>query len=295
MTIIPPRVMASVALDIFSMETAEYHGKTYDAFLLCVDRHSGWMVARPCTKDGLTGEVAAHLMLETSWGEFGIPSTIMSDQGPQFANAWWKTMCARLGIRQAFSQAHRPQANGRAEVAGKVVKDTMRRLLLDKTVVMTWVEALPRALRIYHDTVNPLTNMSPYQIVFGRTRAKAGLPWQPDTICEDAEDFFCRMDETDRKIAEILNEHHAKEETRINAQRHPCKKFNVGDWVWVRRPPTVGGVGLKSLWHGAYFVVAQNGENSYQVKNDDNTLADVHATQLAKCVWEPLGNLPGKH
>ena len=50
---------------------------------------------------------------------FGIPAIITSDQGSQFVGQWWRTMCARLGIRQAYSQAYRHQANGRTEVAGK--------------------------------------------------------------------------------------------------------------------------------------------------------------------------------
>ena len=91
------------------------------------------------------------------------------------------------------------------------------------------------------------------------------------------------MWETDIKVAEILNEHHQDQQKKINEKRHPCTKYDIGDWVWVKRPPAVGGVGLKSLWHGAYRIVAQNGEDSYQVKNADSTLTGVHATQLARC------------
>ena len=126
-----------------------------------VDRQSGWMIARPCSKLGLTGERAAHLLLDYGWGEIGIPSLVMSDQGPQFLNQWWAVMCSRLGIRQAFSQSHRPQANGRAEVAGRVVQDLLRRLQVMQHI--NWFEALPRVLRIHHDMVDlplgcPLTN-----------------------------------------------------------------------------------------------------------------------------------------
>ena len=81
MTPIPPRVMSSVALDVFSMPSVEWRGKVYDAFLMCVDRHSGWMLVRPTRKEGLTGEEAAHLLLDNGWGEFGVPSVIVADQG----------------------------------------------------------------------------------------------------------------------------------------------------------------------------------------------------------------------
>ena len=41
MTPIPPRVMFSVSLDVFSMPKEMWEGVAYDAFLLCVDRHCG--------------------------------------------------------------------------------------------------------------------------------------------------------------------------------------------------------------------------------------------------------------
>jgi transposase InsO family protein len=115
-TIVPERFMASVAMDLFSMPEVTWQSQQYDCYVLMVDRLTGWMVARPSLKKGLTGEKAAHLFIDGSWGELGIPNTITSDQGSQFVSQWWLTMCSRLGARSAFSQAHRPQANGRAEV-----------------------------------------------------------------------------------------------------------------------------------------------------------------------------------
>ena len=96
-------------------------------------------------------------------------------------------MCARLGIRHAYSQAYRPQANGRAEVAGKTLIGLLRKMNTDGTV--NWVEALPRVLRIYHDTPGE-SGISPYQIVFGRERHLAGAPYEPLRECESANVFL---------------------------------------------------------------------------------------------------------
>ena len=121
MTPVPDRFMASVCLDIFSMPATEWLGQPFDSYLLCVDRLTGWMVARPTTKQGMTGERAAHLLLDSSWGEVGIPSIVTCDQGTQFTSQWFATMCQRLGVRMGFSQAYRPQANGRAEICGHIL------------------------------------------------------------------------------------------------------------------------------------------------------------------------------
>ncbi len=59
-------------------------------------------------------------------------------------------MCGRLGIQEAFSQAH-PQANGKAEVAGQQLFGLLRKLHAEEKI--NWVEALPRALLYLHDGV----------------------------------------------------------------------------------------------------------------------------------------------
>ncbi len=70
-------------------------------------------------------------------------------------------MCVRLGIREAFSQAYHPQANGRAEVAGQQLIGLLRKLHAEEEI--NWVEALPRALLYLHDRVGE-GGLSPYKI-----------------------------------------------------------------------------------------------------------------------------------
>ena len=75
---------------------------------------------------------------------FGVPRVISSDQGLQFAAAWWRTLCRCLGVRQAFAQAYHSQANGRAEVAGKELQRKLRHLL-EECPTLSWMEVLPQA------------------------------------------------------------------------------------------------------------------------------------------------------
>ena len=127
-TIIPPGPMISVCLDLFSMPTTKLDDKIFDTIVLCVDRHSGWVVGVPMLNKGLTGSKAAKAMLEHQWRPFGIPSIIMTDLGPQFVSAWWETMCATLGIRHAFSHPYYHQTNGRAEKGGQQLIERLRKI-----------------------------------------------------------------------------------------------------------------------------------------------------------------------
>ena len=86
-TPIPPKIMSSVAMDIFYMPVTQYNGKRYDAMVVCVDRHSGWMVAIKCQVKGLTGAKVAKKMLKHQWQTFGLPDVITSDLGSHFVSS----------------------------------------------------------------------------------------------------------------------------------------------------------------------------------------------------------------
>ena len=73
-------------------------GILLDTLIVCVDRHSGWIVAIPERKVGLTGAKVALVMVKHHWRPFGVPSVITSDQGSQFVGSWWQTMCGALGF-----------------------------------------------------------------------------------------------------------------------------------------------------------------------------------------------------
>jgi hypothetical protein len=283
MTPVPDRFFASVCLDVFSMPPTVWLGQNFDCYLLCVDRLTGWMIARPTTKQGLTGERVAHLLLDSSWGEVGVPSVITCDQGPQFTSQWFTTLCLRLGIRVAYSQAHRPQANGRAEVCGRVLQLALRKMHCQDGV--NWVEALPRALRFQHDAVGEF-GVSPYELVFGRERGLAGIPWQPIRECAETGDFLHQMEAMDKKIAQAMNEAHQKVQTRVNAKRKPKAPFEDGSWVWLLSPRKVGGNKIERWWRGPFQVVQRVGESSFQIRTDRCVLYDVHSDQLKPCHWD---------
>ena len=217
-------------------------------------------------------------MLDSSWGEMGVPSIITCDRGPQFISEWWETMCVRLGIRQAFSQAYRPNNNGRAEAAVRVVQDTLRKMHSQSAV--NWVEALPRVLRIQHDTRDPVMGCSPYQVVFGRHRALAALPYEYPEMGEEPEEYFQRMAELDEAIAQKLNEHHQRIEDAVNARRKGRPAYREGDWVWFLKPKPVGGVKMGTWWMGPFRILERIGESTYKIKDTHNKTHEAHAQSL---------------
>ena len=92
------RIMVSVVLDIFRLPLVLSRGKSFDSVAVCVDRHSGWIVAVPCLNKGLTGAFEAQKMLKWQWRPFGVPSVIKSDQASLFVGSWFEHLCAGMAI-----------------------------------------------------------------------------------------------------------------------------------------------------------------------------------------------------
>ena len=62
---------------------------------------------------------------------FGIPKTIISENGTQFNSKPFMRYCLELGIRNIYSSPAYPQSNGQAEVSNKTVLDEIKKRLED--------------------------------------------------------------------------------------------------------------------------------------------------------------------
>jgi hypothetical protein len=264
--------MAHVAIDVFAMPPIKQDGKPFDCVVVCVDRHSGWLIVVPEFQTGLTGATVAKALIK-QWSIFGIPTKITSDHGPHFDNAWWRHMCAHLGITHMYSQPYHHQANGRAERAGQQLIEVLRKLIADTR--HNWLELLPRAINIIHDTPGE-SGLSPYQILFGRERYTANIPYIPPRECLDAQEFFQVMEEQDALVARKMNEMHDLEAACISAKRKEMEPFPIGTKVWYRRPEGSGNK-LDTRWVGPGQVLSRDGDGSYLISTGPNS--EISATR----------------
>ena len=158
-----------------------WDGRLVDSCLVVVDRHSGWVQAYPVAKKGLTAKVAALLVYNNWFCNFGVPRTICSDLRPQFKAAWFKTLCALQGVHHAQAVSYHSRSNGRAERACGQLLQKLRKLHQEKR--QRWCEALPRALQLLNDQVGT-GGVSAYTALFGRCRTMGYLPEPESHLCE---------------------------------------------------------------------------------------------------------------
>ena len=254
--------------------------------VLCVDCHSGYVVAVPARKKGLLAKEVAVMMIRHWLTVFDIPRTICSDRGPQFTGGWFKAMCSLMGIRHAKSVAYLSRSNGRAEVAGRQLFEKLRKIHITNPR-RNWFEEMWPALKAHHDTPTP-GGLSPHQILFGRDPLGRGLPLSGDGMAMDAKEFFAPQEQTARDIRQQLEKEHA--ERQKSAPSSTAQKFRVGDPVWVTRTRPIGTHRTKT-WFTPGGVVRRIGEDTYHIKVGHGQFRERHVSQLR--VREP--DLRGQH
>ena len=90
-------------------------GKGQVKFLLvAIDYFTKWVEVEALTT--ITEARIRSFVWKNIICRFGIPRTIISDNGRQFDNQGFRDFCSGLGIKNQFSSPRHPQANEQTEV-----------------------------------------------------------------------------------------------------------------------------------------------------------------------------------
>lgn len=93
----------------------------FNAILVKTDRFTKMQLYIPA-KTSWTSEDVANAYLCKVWKYFGLPLSVTSDRGPQFASAFTKALNKKLDISLRLSTAHHPQTDGLSERAIQTLK-----------------------------------------------------------------------------------------------------------------------------------------------------------------------------
>ena len=96
---------------------------------------------------------------------FGIPHTLISDNGLQFNSKSFRRYCCDLGITNRYSTSAYSQGNGQAKIVNKVIVGGLKKRLDD--AMRKWVEELSRVLWTYRTTPRRSTRETPFSISYG--------------------------------------------------------------------------------------------------------------------------------
>ncbi len=214
-------------------------------FLVLIDAHSKWIEVfntPSATSEAVMGE------LRTTFARFGIPETVVTDNGTCFVSAEFEHFLVQNGIRHITSAPYHPASNGLAERAVQIVKKGLK-----KVTEGSVTDRLAKVLFAYRITPQGTTGVSPAELLLGhRPRTRLDLV-KPHTA-----------ERVEKKQQEQKQKHDATARDR---------SFQTGDLIWMKNY----GTGDKWLPGVVESVI---GPVNFNVKLEDGRMRRCHTDQL---------------
>ena len=175
-------------------------------FLIVSDSHTKWLESFPTT----TATSAATISkLRQIFAQFGIPKSIVTDNGTCFTSQEFKQFLQSNGIQHLCTPPYHPQSNGMAECCVRIFKSGMQKIKNGSLE-----DRLAKLLFSYRTTPHSTTGVTPGEMMFGhklRTRFDLLRPTVSD-----------RVEEKQQKQKEYFDE------------RTKDRIFKVGQEVYVK-------------------------------------------------------------
>jgi len=138
----------------------------YDSILVVVNRLTKMAHFIPTIEKTTAGGLA-RLFRDNVWKLHGLPESIISDRGPQFAAGVMKELNAMLGIDSKLSTAFHPQTDGQTERMNQELEQYLR-MFIDHQQEQ-WLEWLGTAEFAYNNKVHTGTKVSPSRQIMDKT------------------------------------------------------------------------------------------------------------------------------
>ncbi|XP_028052406.1 protein NYNRIN-like [Camellia sinensis] len=230
-----------------------------------------WVEAIPLKK--ATGPVVSNFIKENIICRFGVPNTILSDNGTPFINKYVKSLLETYQVKHHKSTPYYPKGNGQAEATNRTLIRILSKMIDE--FGGTWSEQLIVALWAYRTSKRKPTQATPYSLVYGseavlpieletpsaRMALASGMVLEPRTIRLEA------LEEKHDRAAKVMERYHESIARAYNQTVVP-RKFEEGDLVRKIVDPIMRGQPLPKFspkWKGPYRVVQASSSGYYKL------------------------------
>lgn len=241
-------------------------------YLVVVDAHTKWVEVY--NMNSATSSAAVIGKLCDFFSRFGIPNTIVSDNGTSFCSREFEMFCSTNGISHVTSPVYHPPSNGQAESVVKIVKRGIKSCLLScaKMVKSSTDLKLLRYLMDYRNSVHTTTGLSPAEMVYGhKLRSRLDIINPKSSSSSPSSSVSNRVQhqqclQTNQKAEHII------QDLKINEVVLYKKFVNKSNYTWCK------GIITKKIGKVVYLV--KNLENSETVKRHINQLVKYKGTTI---------------
>jgi transposase InsO family protein len=151
-------------LDIIGPLRKAPGGYTY--LLVAIDKFSKWVKVRPITN--LRAEQAVTFFTDIIY-RFGVPNSIVTDNGSQFTDRKFLEFCDKFHIRVDWAAVAHPQTNGQVERANGMILQGLKPRIFDRLNKSDrkWLQELSAVVWSLKTTPSKATRFTPFFLVYG--------------------------------------------------------------------------------------------------------------------------------
>jgi len=180
------------------------------------------------TTEKTSAEGLARLFRDNVWKLHGLPESIISDRGPQFAAGLMRELNEMLGIKSKLSMAFYPQTDGQMERVNQELEQYLR-MFIDHRQEQ-WPEWLGMAEFVYNNKTHSSTRTSPFKANY-KQDPRIGFEGRKKGRYAGAEKFIEKMKEIQEEAKAALGKAQEEMKKYADRRRGEVNDYRVGDLV----------------------------------------------------------------
>jgi len=180
------------------------------------------------TIEKTSAEGLARLFRDNVWKLHGLPKSIISDRGPQFAAGIIQKLNRILGIESKLSTVFHPQTDRQMERVNQELEQYLRMFINHRQE--QWPNWLGTAEFAYNNKIYSNTKTSPFRANY-RQDPRMGFEMRRKGKYEGAEKFITKIKEIQEEAKAALGKAQKEMKKYTDRKRAEVNEYKVGDLV----------------------------------------------------------------
>ena len=179
----------------------------------------------------ITTEQFGNLLIYTVFCSFGVPSSIVSNQGSIFTSTFWLALCHYLRIKSCLSTIFHSQINCQIERQNQTLEQYLCAYVNYQQD--NWARLFPMAEYAYNNAVNASIGLTPFKALMSyNPDFDIKMFQEPESALQDAQKRIKKLNALRRQLQTSWEKAWNAQKKYYN-KKHLKKSFNVGNRVYI--------------------------------------------------------------